>query len=191
MKTDMRNFTLRNSIKSNMESVALSMNIEPQYKKSWANMKRLPRSIKESVKLSRAAEQTKIANLAQISQKENYGVKKFLVIKTISGFYCPIGFAKSFKIKDKINLFKFAQENGRQKVKIGRKVYEVEEELNKVNNNIQAAPAEAPITFTNTGKGKTKWNAKRNNINGFGPSKIKAQNDLIETEKRIESIRNH
>ena len=41
-----------------------------------------------------------------------------------------------------------------------------------------------PIAFIKNGRGQKLWNAKRNNINGYGKTKSAAQTDLIETEIR-------
>jgi hypothetical protein len=109
-------FEPKSGVKSNMDSVAQSMVIEPEYKKSWALLRRNPKIIADSVRNSRAEQAEKLTNLLTISEKQNYGVKKFLVVKKFQGLFAPIGFRRTFKkIEDVI---KFAATENRQTVRV-------------------------------------------------------------------------
>lgn len=128
----------KKSLGSNIERVIMSMNIFTPPKKNWSVQHRIPRDIRGSVMESRAKveerrEMIKLLNNHPSPEKKFI----FLVVNILDGSYSPIGFSKLFDTH--IEVINFAKSIGREKVKIGKNVYDVNVEIERESARIVAA----------------------------------------------------
>ncbi len=106
----------RKTIKGNTDSIILSMNITEKPMRRWNLQRRMPAIIATSVKAARAEQQEKLNNLLSVSEKQNYGVKKFLVVKKFQKLFSPIGFRQTFKTIQEV--IAFAKTENRETVRV-------------------------------------------------------------------------
>lgn len=107
----------KSGIRSNMQMVQEAMVIEPpKNKKNWSRQRRVPSLLKPRIAVEREQYAARLKKLQIVNEKENRGVKNFLVVKRRLGYFLPIGFSKSFKQLEEVK--EFAKEQGRAIVRV-------------------------------------------------------------------------
>lgn len=113
----------------------------------WSLQKNLPKHIKCGILESRAKIEERREMIKLLNNHPNTNEKKFvfLVVNILDGSYSPIGQTKLFD--DKIELFKFCLEIGREKVKIGKMVYDAALELQKEEIRLEQTKVSKDMYF--------------------------------------------
>ena len=106
----------------------------------WNLQKNLPSHIKVSVieqraKIEERREMVKLLSNHPTNEKKFV----FLVVNILDGSYSPIGYSKLFDTK--VELFEFCLSIGREKVKIGKDVFDAAMEIENEAARIEAAQA--------------------------------------------------
>lgn len=129
----------RSLIKSAHAHFETKMTVLATPTKHWSQKKGLDRHTRDSVIQSRAEIEHRREMVKLLSNHPNTNEKKFvfLVVNILDGSFSPVGFSKLFDTK--LEVFEFAQSIGREKVKIGKTVYEVANELAEEAARIEAA----------------------------------------------------
>lgn len=127
--------TIRTGIKSAQATFEGKMGVINKPEVNWSKARRISSLISPRIHQERENKQTDLDILMLSHLRENSNKPKFIymVVKTekekgIGIIYSPIGFAGASFIS-KIDLFKFAVKQGREKVKINNKTYVAADEV--------------------------------------------------------------